>query len=121
MRKRKEIVAVSEEFRVQSRVTVSSYEDDEDDEPEFDIDTDELDSRNAEVDDLTAEYILSLMNVEGYDLEDFGIEVQDLEAIEDAIEEILYQYGLTIYRPTIVEDEDGSERIVASKYEALDE
>ena len=51
MRKRKEIVAVSEEFRVQSRVTVSSYEDDEDDESEFDIDTDELDSRNAEVDD----------------------------------------------------------------------
>ena len=70
---------------------------------------------------MTANIMTQPGETEGYDLEDFGIEAQDLEAIEDAIEEILYQYGLTIYRPTIVEDEDGSERIVASKYEALDE
>lgn len=121
MKKSKKIVAASEEFKVQSRIAVSPCVDDEDDEQGFDIDMDELDFRNAEVDDLTAEYILSLMNIEGYDLEDLGIEARDLEAIEDAIEEILYEHGLTIYRPIIIEDEDGIERIVSSKYEALDE
>jgi len=126
MAKRREIVTVSEEFKFQGKVVSSSVVDDDDDceiesGSETELDLDEMDARNAEIDDLTSEYILNLMYVEGYDLEDLGIEAQQLEAIEDAIEEILYEYGLTIYRPTIIENEDGSERIVSSKYEALDE
>ena len=126
MSKHREIVTVSEEFKFQGKVVSSAVIDDDDDYEiesgsETELDLDEMDARNAEIDDLTSEYILNLMYVEGYDLEDLGIEAQQLEAIEDAIEEILYEYGLTIYRPTIIENEDGSERIVSSKYEALDE
>lgn len=126
MRKRREIVTVSEEFKFRGKAVSSAVIDDDDDYEiesgsETELDLNEMDARNAEIDDLTSEYILNLIYVEGYDLEDLGIEAQQLEAIEDAIEEILYEHGLTIYRPIIVEDEDGSERIVSSKYEALDE
>jgi len=81
----------------------------------------EMQRRIDEIDQLTADYILSLVDCPDAGLEDFGIEVSDLETIEDAIEDVLHQFGVTIYRPTIVEDDRGVETIVFSRYDEYDE
>ena len=80
------------------------------------LDTDEVDARNYEVDQLTIGYILDLMGLEGADAIDIGLDAETLESIEDSFEEVLSEHGITIYRPIILEDENGSEYIASSAY-----
>ena len=64
--------------------------------------------RDDDIDQATADYLLTLMNVEA-DIEDLGITRDLLTQIEDTFELILAQFGISIYRPFIYEDGKGGE------------
>lgn len=66
--------------------------------------------RTDEIDQLTADFILALVNLdpENTDLSDLGIEIDDLAGIEDEIERILLDKGIPIDRP-FIESEDGGD------------
>lgn len=80
------------------------------------LDFSEVIRRNDDIDQLTADYIMGLMGLEDFAPEDIGLDTETLDEIEDAFEEVLDGFGFTIYRPTIVEDENGFEHIVHSRF-----
>lgn len=82
-------------------------------------DYEEVIRRQDDIDQLTADYLRALIGIDGemLDLGDLGIDIDSLNAIEDAIEDLLNDFGITIYRPTIIEDENGHEIIVSSVYD----
>ena len=98
-------------------------ETEEDDEPvciaENADDYEEVLRRQDDIDQLTSEYIKGLLgvDVDDFDIADIGIDTAALNSIEDAFEDILYEFGITIYRPIIVTDEDGNEVFATSAYE----
>jgi len=96
----------------------------EDDEEEFNMaensdDYEEVIRRQDDIDQYTHEFICRLIGVEPDDisLEDIGIDTKTLEAIEDQIEDILHEHGITIYRPTMIPISDGTEIMVPSIFD----
>ena len=75
--------------------------------------------RQDNIDQLTADYLRALIGIDDgtIDLDDIGIDTESLYAIEDAIEEILNDFGINIYRPTIIEDENGNEIIISNMFD----
>lgn len=80
----------------------------------------EVSRRSDDIDQLTADYIINLMGLEeeGIDGLDIGLTAEILEKIEDAFEETLNAFGITIYRPVIVEDEFGREVVKPNIFES---
>ena len=73
-----------------------------------------MDERNAEVDEMTIEYIMNLID-EPDDVasETIGLDAETVTLILNEFESVLANFGFYIHRPTIVQCEDG-ERIVRS-------
>lgn len=82
-------------------------------------DIEEMIRRQDDIDQLTSDYIIALMGMTDYnfDISEFGIDTKELSAIEDEFEAILYEHGITIYRPVMCKDANGEEIIVSSIYE----
>lgn len=75
--------------------------------------------RLDDIDQATSEYVVNLMGFGEYGIsfDDLGYNLTDLRQIEDAFEDVLYQvFGITIYRPRVVQDAYGVETIVGSIY-----
>ena len=89
--------------------------DDEEDQDDYD----RIDERENELDALVSGFILDLIGTEDpeeRDLERFYLQ-DEIELLKDEIEEVLANHGITIYRPTIMVDDDGNEVVVDSIYE----
>lgn len=82
-----------------------------------DAEIEEMDNRNAEVDEMTGEFLVKLID-SGDDLtpDDLCIDEGIICEVLDVIENVLSTYGVFINRPTLVEREDG-EYIVRSTYD----
>lgn len=82
-----------------------------------DAEIEEMDKRNAEVDEMTWEFLVKLID-SGDDLtpDDLCIDEGIICEVLDFIENALSTYGVFINRPTLVEREDG-EYIVRSTYD----
>lgn len=81
-----------------------------------DLDYEEVLRRQDDIDQLTADYISNLVHPFGDEVVD--LEPAILEQIENRFEEVLAdEFGIYIYRPTILRGNDGAERVVASAYE----
>ena len=80
------------------------------------LDYEEVLRRQDDIDQLTADYISNLVYPHGYEAVD--LEPAVLEQIENRFEEVLAdEFGIYIYRPTVLYDKNGAERVVASAYE----
>lgn len=85
-----------------------------------DIDYEAILRRNDDIDQLTADYINSLMDPYGDDYQEFESDI--LEEIENRFEQVLAdEFGIYIYRPTILRDDNGVEMVVSSLYGEADE
>lgn len=83
------------------------------------IDYDAIEERENEIDELIIDFICELIGAvspEDRDMVDYGIQ-DELEVLKDEFEEVLSGHGITIYRPTVIEDDDGNEVLVDSMYE----
>lgn len=76
-----------------------------------------MDSRNADVEAMTSDYIMGLMDENELNAEDIGLDDETVSAILDAFEETLANFGIYINRPTIVQRDDG-EHIIRSAYDS---
>lgn len=82
-----------------------------------DAEIEEMDKRNAEVDEMTGELLVRLIDSgDDLTLDDLCIDDGIICEVLDAIENVLSTYGVFINRPTIIEREDG-EYIVRSAYD----
>ncbi len=75
--------------------------------------------RTEEIDTLTQQFLCDLM---GLSVQDVGtlsqfMDMSELSEIEDEFEAVLASHGITIYRPTIITDDNGVEKVVDSIYE----
>ena len=76
--------------------------------------------RLDDIDQTTSDFIVFLMGFSDYSVsfEDFGYDKDTLRQIEDDIEDMLYNnYGIPIYRPQVIVDEEGNEIIVSNSHE----
>ena len=83
------------------------------------IDYESIEERESELDGIITDFVCELLSADSPDERDMiSFSLQDeLEVMKDEIEEVLANHGIAIYRPTIIEDEDGNETIVDSLYE----
>lgn len=81
-----------------------------------DYEIEAMDERNAEVEALTFDYIMSLLDYDGFTSDDIGLDSEIVTSILDAFEQTLSEFGLYINRPTIVQREDG-EHILRSAFD----
>lgn len=73
-----------------------------------------MDERNAEVDEMTIEYIMNLIDEQDdVSSEAIGLDAETVTLILNEFESVLANFGFYIHRPTIVQCEDG-EHIVRS-------
>lgn len=86
---------------------------------EEEVDYEIIEQREGEIDELMTEFICALVGADTPEEKDLvGYALQDeLESLKDEFEEALANHGITIHRPTIVEDSNGNEVIVNSLYE----
>lgn len=76
-----------------------------------------MDERNAEVDEMTCEYIMNLLDESGdVSAEEIGLDAETATSILDEFERVLSEFGFYINRPTIVQCVDG-EHIIRSSYD----
>lgn len=92
-------------------------------EPPFDedlvteIDYSDVDAREDDIEQLSADYILCLMGLQDCaDIEDVGITRNILSEIIDSFELVLAELGFFIYRPYVQIQPDGKETILPSRY-----
>lgn len=86
---------------------------------EDEIDFESIEEREAEIDDLVSEFVCDLVGTDDPEERDmicFGLQ-DELESLKDEFEEVLANHGITIHRPTIIEDSNGNEIMVDSIYE----
>ena len=89
---------------------------------EEEVDYEIIEQREAEIDELMTEFICALVGAEEPDEKDlvsYGLQ-DELESLKDEFEEVLANHGITIHRPTIVEDSNGNEIVVNSLYEVCE-
>lgn len=78
---------------------------------------DEVEQREDELTDALANFIMLLIDSSDYTIDDLGLVKDDLSGILDDIESALALHGIEIYRPVLIEDEDGTQHILYSQYE----
>ena len=76
-----------------------------------------IDARHDDIQQLTAEYILALINDGSDAIEEQGIDAEMLDEIIDAFEGELYKYGILIDHPALIDSSDGVPLLVNSIYE----
>lgn len=82
-----------------------------------DLDYEEVLRRQDDIDQLTADYLSNLVHPHGDEIID--LEPAILEQIENRFEEVLAdEFGIYIYRPIILRDENGAEYIAESAYDS---
>ena len=78
---------------------------------------DEVEQREDELTDALANFIMLLIDSSDYTIDDLGLVKDDLSGTLDDIESALALHGIGIYRPVLIEDEDGTQHILYSQYE----
>jgi len=73
--------------------------------------------REDDLEQMTAEYILNLIDAEDIDAEELGLDSNELSSIIDEFEQILAVRGIQVYRPAFVEDDDGTIHIAYSRFD----
>ena len=79
--------------------------------------TTDVQDRTDDIEQLCADFILSLIGAEDFGVEELGFDSKKLSDFMDVIEDFLAKEGIQVYRPAIIEDKDGTMRIVYSKYD----
>ncbi len=77
---------------------------------------DEVEQREDELTDALANFIMLLIDSSDLSIADLGLDKDDLSGILDDIESALALHGIEIYRPILIEDEDGTQHILYSQY-----
>lgn len=74
-----------------------------------------IEEREAEIADIVSDFVYNITNG------DAGMSDEDTEKFKDMICEILYrEFDISVYRPMILEDEDGNKSLSNYPYEEID-
>ena len=122
-----ELVAEREELE-KKKAAESVIVDDSDPEEENDAEdieadfvsgltTTDVQDRTDDIEQLCADFILSLIGAEDFGVEELGFDSKKISDFMDVVEDFLAKEGILVYRPVVVKDEDGTMHIAYSQYD----